>query len=90
MEATVHSHSVESFEGLLQRCRRGRGRSELWKNTIFPEHPVGILRPQKNLLTDKRVSFFPVVNCEIMLSLWVVLVYTTIMETSAPIASFEV
>ena len=34
---TVHSHCVESFEGLLQR---GRGCSELWKNTIFPEHPV--------------------------------------------------
>ena len=28
---TVHSHCVESFEGLLQRCRRGRGCSELWK-----------------------------------------------------------
>merc|ERR1711946_60443 len=26
---TVHSHCVESFEGLLQRCRRGRDRSEL-------------------------------------------------------------
>ena len=37
---TVHSHCVESFEGLLQRCRRGRGWSELWKSTIFPEHPV--------------------------------------------------
>ena len=37
---TVHSHSVKSFEGLLQRCRRGRGCSELWKNTIFLEHPV--------------------------------------------------
>ena len=23
-----------------QRCRRGRGSSELWKNTIFPAHPV--------------------------------------------------
>ena len=34
---TVHSHCVESFEGLLQQ---GRGCSELWKNTIFPEHPV--------------------------------------------------
>ena len=33
---TVHSHCVESFEGLLQRCRRGRGCSELCKNTIFP------------------------------------------------------
>ena len=31
---------VEGFEGVLQRCRRGRGCSELWKNTIFPEHPV--------------------------------------------------
>ena len=27
---TVHSHCVESFEGLLQRSRRGRGCSELW------------------------------------------------------------
>ena len=49
---TVHSHCVERrFEGLLQRCRRGRGgklsrirekntifneHPELWKNTIFP------------------------------------------------------
>ena len=37
---TVHSHCVESFQSLLQRCRRGRGCSKLWKNTIFPEHPV--------------------------------------------------
>ena len=40
---TIHSHCVESFEaleGLLQRCRRGRGCSELLKNTFFPEHPV--------------------------------------------------
>ena len=28
---TVHSHCVEHFECLLQRCRRGRGCSELWK-----------------------------------------------------------
>ena len=36
---TVHSHCVESFEG--QRCRRGRGCSELWKKTnFFPEHPL--------------------------------------------------
>ena len=27
--ATVHSHCVKSFEGFLQRCRRGRGCSEL-------------------------------------------------------------
>ena len=39
--ATVHSLCVESIEGLLQRCRRGRGCSELWeKNTFFPKHPV--------------------------------------------------
>ena len=37
---TVHSHCVESFEGLLQRCGRGRGCSEFLKNTFFPEHPV--------------------------------------------------
>ena len=29
---TVHSHC---FEGLLQRCRRGRGCSELWKKHNF-------------------------------------------------------
>ena len=38
----VYLHCVENFEGLLQQCRRGRGRSKLWKNTIFPEHPVFI------------------------------------------------
>ena len=32
---TVHLHCVESFEGLLQRCRRGSGCSELWKNTLL-------------------------------------------------------
>ena len=37
---TVHSHCVESFEGLLQRCRQGRGCNELLNNSIFPEHPV--------------------------------------------------
>ena len=37
---TVHTHCIESFEGLLQRCWWGRGCSELWKNPIFPEHPV--------------------------------------------------
>ena len=38
---TVHSHYFESLEDLLQQWRRGRGCSELWKNAIFPEHPVG-------------------------------------------------
>ena len=38
---TVHLHSVESFEGLLQRCRREGGVAvNCEKNTIFPEHPV--------------------------------------------------
>ena len=32
LEVTVHSHCVEGFEGLLQRCR---GCSELEKNTFF-------------------------------------------------------
>ena len=40
IEVTVYSHCVERFEGLLQRCRRGSGCSELWKNTIYPEHSV--------------------------------------------------
>ena len=31
---TVHSHCVESFEGLLLRCRRGRGCCELCKHNI--------------------------------------------------------
>ena len=53
MEATVHSHSVESFEGLLQRCRRGRGCSELWNHTIFLEHPVSHSR---SLLVCKEIS----------------------------------
>ena len=32
---TVHSHFVESVEGLLQRCKRGRCCSELWKTQFF-------------------------------------------------------
>ena len=39
---TVHSHCIESFEAILHRCRRGRGCSEFWKNTIFLEHPVAL------------------------------------------------
>ena len=42
IRVAVYLHCVENFEGLLQQCRRGRGRSKLWKNTIFPEHPVFI------------------------------------------------
>ena len=38
------SHCVDSFEGFWQRYRRGRGCSGLWKNTIFPEHPVHICK----------------------------------------------
>ena len=38
---TVHLHSVESFEGLLQRCRREGGVAVNYeKNTIFNEHSV--------------------------------------------------
>ena len=51
---TVHSHCVESFEGLLQRCRRGRGCSELWKNTIFPEHLVYVKIKNKFFLNSAR------------------------------------
>ena len=32
---TVHLHCVEIFEGLSQRCRRGRDYSEFWKKTQF-------------------------------------------------------
>ena len=32
---TVHSHSVESFGGLSQRCKRGSGCGELWKKPQF-------------------------------------------------------
>ena len=35
-----HSATIGFTKGLLQRCRRGRGCTKLWKNTIFPEHPV--------------------------------------------------
>ena len=66
---TVHSHCVESFEGLLQRCRRGRGCSELWRNTlIFPEHPVVLVVSTRKggggykkivlaRLLEKKISF---------------------------------
>ena len=38
---TVQSHYIESIEGLLQRCMRGRGCNNFEKkHTIFPEHPV--------------------------------------------------
>ena len=37
---TVHSHCVDSFKGLLQQCKRGRGCSGLGRGTVFPEHPV--------------------------------------------------
>ena len=41
---TVHSRCVDSFEGLLQRCFRGRGCSELWKKAqFFPKHPIPCL-----------------------------------------------
>ena len=47
---TVHSHSVESFEGLLQRCRReggvavNCGKTQFFLNTLYdPSRPsVGL------------------------------------------------
>ena len=54
---TVHSQWVESFEGLLQRCRRGRGCSELWKNTIFSEHPVLQKFLSLNFKGNEKVCF---------------------------------
>ena len=36
---TVRSHCVESCEGLLQRWRRGRGCSKLWKKHTFSWTP---------------------------------------------------
>ena len=47
---------VESFEGPLQRCRWGRGCSELWKNTYFPEHPVVTL-----LLSSSDLDFIIII-----------------------------
>ena len=53
---TVHSHGVESYGGLLQRCRRGRGCSEWWKNINFSwtpctrnveNYPVFIFNPHR-------------------------------------------
>ena len=49
----VQKITIDRLEGLLQRCRRGRVCSELWKNTIFPEHPVHCYR-LKLQQTDKR------------------------------------
>ena len=46
---TVHQRCVESFDGLLQRFRRGRGCSESWKTTIFIEHPQVVLKKTLNL-----------------------------------------
>ena len=42
-----HSHCVERFECPLQRCLRGRGCSELWKNTFF----LNTLYLQRNINT---------------------------------------
>ena len=58
---TVHSHCVDGFEGLLKRCRRGRGCSKLWKNTIFPEHPVPNTR-RYNCLVWFRFQIFNIQN----------------------------
>ena len=50
---TVHSHCVESFEGLLQRCRRGRGCSELWKTHFF----LNTLYMNANVKNKKDVAW---------------------------------
>ena len=80
---TVHSRCVESFEGLLQRCRRGRGCSELWKNTIFPEHPVTCMICQQHwkvqytswpVSAQWMVSLYDTVRCLGCLH-WMVCVY---------------
>ena len=60
---SVHSHCVESFEGLLQQCRRGRGCSKYEKNTIFPEHPVSQLPMQKNCHLTKMIIDFKYLLC---------------------------
>ena len=39
---TVHSQCVETFEGLLRRCMRGRGCSELCKKQNFSWTPFNI------------------------------------------------
>ena len=56
----VHSHCVESFEGLLQRCRRGSARVGLqWiveKITIFREHPVQSLRIHWSNISNIRIA----------------------------------
>ena len=59
--ATVHSHCVESFDGLLQRCRREGGVAvNCEKITIFPEHPVYYLNnkhhsfPTRSKAIEKR------------------------------------
>ena len=56
----VHPQFVESIEGLLQQCRRGRGCSELWNKNIFIENHLCIFsRRLVNFLSWKLLwSFF--------------------------------
>ena len=56
---TVHSHYFESFENLFQRCRRGRGWSELWKkHNLSCQHPI-------HAITDRQSAYKQAdrVNC---------------------------
>ena len=62
---TVHSHCVESFGGLLQRCRRGRGCSELGKKHNFSStHCTSqflkgqIVERHPNLFDGRKLCFY--------------------------------
>ena len=67
IRVTVHSHCVESFEGLLQRCRRGRGCSEMWKkynfslNTLYEPSLLGT--PKINRKGKRTVVKLPIQAC---------------------------
>ena len=51
--------TLELRSELLQRCRRGRGCSELWKNTIFPNNLYN--RNCEAIRLDKDIAFSKVV-----------------------------
>ena len=70
---TVHSQCVDSFEDLLQQCRRGRGCSE--KNTIFPEHPVHANEGKARLRICSRIKKKTVEVCKIKWNVWIMYVW---------------
>ena len=64
---TVHSHCIDSFEGLLQRRRDVGGGGfavNCEKNTIFNEHPVSA-QPHLHLPVYIKGHLLPLVSLSI-------------------------